>query len=286
MEERFFTQDRPLHPFLFMGCWNRAGHRARDAVAAAIQARPESLLVIGGDNIYPEKDAAGKKRYNLAVLHEGFELYKSKAVIAALGNHNVSNNAIRDSEIAGPWFLPTNYYAVKFTDAALIVLDTNIVTIKDKFEEMKAWLTAIVAKLDVPYYIVQHEPYASYKKEKGQALVGGPELFRCFAANPPLAILCADTHNFQKGILKLEDTPAVTQYVVGTGGASPDEIGDHKHTSEFMYELQDSREKYGFAVIASPGVLEFQEVASWNGGHRRTRRRRGRARSRKYKRSA
>ena len=54
-----------LHPFLFMGCWNytsktERGSAARDAVLAMIKTHPvKELLVVAGDNAYPDKLKVG-----------------------------------------------------------------------------------------------------------------------------------------------------------------------------------------------------------------------------------
>ena len=110
--------DHTLHPFLFMGCWNKEGP-ARDAVASAIHARPEKLLILGGDNIYPEKTPEGKKVYNAAILDRGHRMLGDKIIYVTLGNHNVSDPTIRSHELTDmpatyghSWIIPHSYYTV------------------------------------------------------------------------------------------------------------------------------------------------------------------------------
>ena len=134
VDPRIVKEARPLYPFLFMGCWNRKG-AGRDAVLAAIKKDSVSLLVLGGDNAYPDK-TGNEKRYILTDVMSGlYGLPKDREVYVGIGNHNIdkwavtnSTNSIYEIEQKYPdWNLPYNYYCVLFEDKrALIFLDTNL----------------------------------------------------------------------------------------------------------------------------------------------------------------
>jgi hypothetical protein len=274
MSENFFAEERPLHPFLFMGCWNQPG-KGLEAVAAAIRARQEEMLVLGGDNIYPEKFTDAKtgekhKVYSQSLLDAGIEMLGQKTIYASLGNHNVVSPEILDHEMEMPWILPYSYYCAKFGDGyALVILNTNLEGAA--LSKMIVWFKEIQTKLaadHVPYYLVQHEPYASYKKGKKQSLLIGGALLESISYSP-IAVLCADTHNFQRGTLTLKNGAVLDQYVVGTGGAQPDSVGaansDTFTTGSAQYTLKEHMPGYGFLAV-NVGSAEFIQVADWPTG--------------------
>lgn len=78
-------------------------------------------------------------------------------------------------------------------------------------------------------------------------------------------ILCADTHNYQKSTLQIGDK-TITQYVVGTGGASPDivkaKIGDKYEESGISYVMEDYIPGYGYLEVKADKT-EFIKVSNW-----------------------
>jgi hypothetical protein len=282
----------PLHPFLFMGCWNEpevrsSGVLPRDEVAKAIQKNGIANVVLGGDNIYPTKSvnaATGKKVkvHSIEVFKAGVELLSGKQIFSSLGNHNVEEDAMREAQLHYEnWVLPSRYYAMIFTDGfALVVLDTNLEG--DEFSEMLAWLTATVSKLQhagLKYYVVQHDPYASYKlkvkKDDSGAVIKtthdtvftkASDLLHKFVDYPPVAILCADTHNYQKGLLHVSARISIPQYVVGTGGAQYDRIGETKPiriADDITMTFEEKMEGYGYLEIRAPTTVAFRKVLDW-----------------------
>lgn len=284
--------DEDLHPFLFFGCWNRVEKPVgspRDSVIEAVLRNPIHTVVLGGDNIYPTvTEGSPEKKYRKDLLLEGIGLLASKRVYASLGNHNVKDPAIQAIEIGNPgWTLPSPYYSSYFSDGyALVVLDTNRV---EEPEPMIEWLREEIRKLqarDYKYYVVQHEPYASFKKNKIQRLPNATRFLHELLPYPPVAILCADTHNYQKGIIKIGDVE-ILQYVVGTGGAKPDPIViDSSHSIDvgegITYTMVDHKKGYGFLVVDSKSAT-FEHILPWEamGGTRRWRR--GNKKTRRFK---
>jgi hypothetical protein len=221
-----------LHPFLWMGCWNTVGS-ARNAVLDAIRENSIVNFVLAGDNVYPLEDKSEKKEgekkkkvHSPEVFNEGVaRLAETKRILtSALGNHNVEEAAMEAHQKAYFKITGSNYFYLLFNDAALLILDTNIMDNVAKVDEMCDFLrTALTTGIPsgMPYYLVQHEPFASYKKAKDPVLKNGDKVLRILAMRPPVAILCADTHNYQEGTISV-DGVNIRQIVVGTGGASHD----------------------------------------------------------------
>jgi hypothetical protein len=280
-----------LYPFIFVGCWNRRG-APRDAVAAAIMKTDVDKVILGGDNVYPLQSAdkeKKEKKHEVSVFEEGVKLYSGKRMFAVLGNHNVKDVPVGAAQLAyKDWVLPMPYYIVRFKEAALVCLDTNSMADAEDVKPMAAWLQKTIAELKAenqPYFVIQHEPYASYKKAKPTTLTNGSTLLYEMVDYKPLAILCADTHNYQVGVLDVRGTKIV-QFVVGTGGALHDPIkidtsNDIIIAADISYKFVNHIEGFGYLLIES-NKREFVKVADWSleataggrrGAQRKTRRR-------------
>ena len=280
-----------MEPFLFFGCWNRDGP-ARDTVMTAVKESKIRTVILGGDNIYPQK--VGKvKTYGLETFARGAAFLADKKVYAAIGNHNIADPTVFEAQ-KRLWNISNTFYRFKHGSMNFLVLDTN----RMKNAEMMAWFADQLAELQtsfLPYYLVQHEPYASFKKGKIQILADSAPYLRRLAVYPPRAVLCADTHNYQRGVLRVGGV-VIPQIVVGTGGAEPDPIdveymeshGRQIEIEEGMYELQEYVPGYGYLRVDADGHEEFVLVAPWDsvGGRRRTTKKlmRRQRRSRKHKR--
>ena len=215
-----------LHPFLFVGCWNRVGE-PRDTVIKAMLATAEEKgiqnIVLGGDNVYPlpeddkklkeykkfkkEKKEGEKWDKEIPVKHrvetfmEGIAPFAGKTVILALGNHNVEDPPVLMAEMARLPFDKT-YYAAEFEDAAVVVFDANIKNSDgDLFDKMKDWLTSLLLNLKAkgkPYYFVTHEPFGSFKK--GSRTIWGIDKERIedaaivAAGSTPVILFTLQTH--------------------------------------------------------------------------------------------
>ena len=189
-------------PFLFMGCWNRAGP-ARNHVAAALCDNPIENLVLGGDNIYPEKsvNTSGMKtkKYSRNVFDQGIAALKCKRILGtALGNHNISDRDILKTQMES-LTSGQNYYIQNYPDVNLIFLDSNL-SGKDA-TTMFAWLATELEKMDRNYFLIQHEPLLAFKKHKIHQYQQLAPLLDILIRRPPLAVLCADTHHYQQGVI-------------------------------------------------------------------------------------
>ena len=280
------TIDRPksLIPFLFMGCWNE-DDSPRVSVAKAIMENPIETVVLGGDNVYPQKLRIGNatdftKVYSQKTLLDGIRMLYGKDIYAALGNHNVGGPMLKTQRNLKQWTMPDRYYSINFSDLSLVVIDSNLIEEEAAYTTMKEWLKNTLSELKAAgrkYYYVQHDPFISFGKTKMIVFPKLVDLLSVLVEYPPLAILCADTHNYQKGTLQLGDKAPIQQYVVGTGGAHPDYVkGKNGETYEIdgvVYTMESHIPGYGYLEI-TPEATKFIKVEDWRpfeakGGKRR-----------------
>lgn len=287
-------------PFLFMGCWNRTGP-ARDCVARALRRNPITHLVLGGDNVYPTKSVdvttgAKTKAYDMRVLEEGLAALHTKTILGtALGNHNISDPAIRKEQMKR--LLPgsrdgATYYRLTHDDVDLVFLDSNLMETDPT--DMLAWLVdTLRTRGATPYFLIQHEPVLAFKKHKRHQLKNAKALLDVLIHRPPIAILCADTHHYQHGIIEYKGVH-IAQYIVGTGGAEPDFMKadtDILNVDDITYRRIEYMKGYGYLQVNTPSHIEFIHVCDWaehegvggGGGGRRQRKTRKRRAGRSRK---
>jgi len=274
-----------------MGCWNNRseGHAA---VMEELRKRPEQVLILGGDNAYPDHN----KHWDIDYLIGEMKRLPNKEKFAAFGNHNLDVGILERAELAlhptnHRWNMPDNYYACMFTDGfAIIVLDTNCfnyyaneILTKPPYsldpkrlqfaEEMLRWLHETVQLLErrsTPYYLVQHDPIVSHKADKKKRTIvrclhHGDRILDQLLRYPPLRILCADTHNYQEGDILYKGV-LFHQIVSGTGGGKPDKLDVSKILGEtqcptLLYQRTKYVPGYGFVQIAKHA--SFQKVRNW-----------------------
>jgi len=251
---------KTLHPFLFMGCWNytsktERGSAARDAVLAMIKTHPaKELLVVAGDNAYPDKVKVGNEKIKTFIVEDigqGFDLLKASRsqgnLLVGIGNHNAERLNAGDKrilQVERETFgsaLPSPYFCRMFSKdrCALLFLDTNAFEKKhaklnalyanpDYMDDMLEWLEETLLYLKerrYKYYLIQHEPMFSIKPKEVQMLSQASHVMDILHAvrHKPIAILSADTHNHQQWQLEYKGH-SYMQVVTGTGGARPDYV--------------------------------------------------------------
>jgi hypothetical protein len=301
----------PLFPFVFVGCWNQPGVTGReedlprDKVAEAVSGMREYIqyIILGGDNVYPRPLASGEKNkfHDPTVFDEGIKLYAAsgKQILGSFGNHNVDTLG-HQMETFG---LSKTYYHREFADRIhLLVLDTNIILNKhtpgaaeEQYDKMRTWFGGEVASLPAGhrYFVVQHEPYFTAREKKGFGELPNADPFlEIMFARLPIAVLCADTHHYQHatiGKVGADPRQVIHQFIVGTGGASPDSHKPDFSSSatmreRYIYTKVQEIPGYGFLIIPDPepSHFVFKRVLSWppsvKGGYRRTYKRRKAAR--------
>jgi hypothetical protein len=281
-ERRMYTANMPLHPFLFMGCWNKPS-KGHHAVLQAILDRPESVLILGGDNAYSDKQT---QVMNYAFVFGEHEKLRTKETFVALGNHNLNDPATLRQEKkyhndpSMHWHMPDNYYCYTFQDGyAIVVLDTSPLHFWPQasyrgvdltfLPAMLAWLQQTLTVLQskkIPYYLVQHDPIVAHKHSSVRYLQEGTRILQAIANYPPKCILSADIHNFQEGLLEYNGT-LIKQYVAGTGGGDPYDIYPVVRNAQKQprYYLERFTSGYGFLRVQEDWKkpVEFVKVQEW-----------------------
>jgi hypothetical protein len=204
--------DIPLHPFIFVGCWNNPNTHDYRHVFERIKEEPMKTLILGGDNIYPFKEANGSKRYNLDEVQKGFEIaHKAKPYIfTAFGNHNITNSSVYEKE-KKLYGLLSSYYCVHFTDGFTLIFLNSLFAINDEdmytdeLNAMLEWLQEIVSKIS-KYYIVLHHPIAGIRAKGPWILPNKNSILSILQHNLPIAILCSHLHFFQAGEIEFHNT--------------------------------------------------------------------------------
>ena len=302
------TTDVPLHPFLFVGCWNNPNTHVYKHVFEKIEADPVTTLVLGGDNIYPVKDARGNKRYNLHAVEEGFDIARrgKTHIFTAVGNHNVTNSNVYEKE-KNLYGIVSPYYCVHFTDGYSLIFLNSLYTINDddeytdELEAMLEWLKGTLLT-GIKYYLVQHHPISGIRGKGPWTLPNKNRVLSILQYNLPIAILCSHLHFFQMGEIEFHNKSnnenssphfgtsikKIPQYIVGTGGAKFDEPPSSSSQSIiegegiFKYTITDTQKINGYARIQAPGAITFVPVPIVSsGGHRSRSKSRSKSRSRR-----
>ena len=296
-----------LMPFIFVGCWNEKGDPHIQIIDAIERSRINNL-VLGGDNFYPEKIGKGDdkvKTFNSGLLTT--PIFARKHVVSALGNHNVESGMGKTGEHVDvlllerahqTWHIPGGppyYFIMRYNDVDLMILDTNIIEDDKQFNEMIECIRSYDATR--PYYCVMHEPIFSAKQKIKEGVIKtvyhamskGTEILEALWTKEklPVAILCADTHNYHTVNISYRDR-TIKQIVVGTGGASPDPVKWDLYTTpiirgDITYTIippsyndkpyLNEQNKYGYIVIETIEEHTFVPVLAWasKGGRRKSR---------------
>lgn len=259
----------PLTTFLFMGCWNKEGcqtpHSGQSKVAALIRKEPaEYPLFLGGDNVYPDKDPVTKKKtYSPQRLAQGIQCLirdVHRPLFAAIGNHNLP---LLPTQLLAPWILPAPTYRIRFSNGSVLVLDSNPWDEgdekrgRDVLEALETELVDLRSRGE-PYYCIMHHPIISYKKKGLQILPNHAAVLDVLIQYPPLILLVADTHNYQKGVIGWKGQK-ILQIVSGTGGADLDPMEFGGSPKGIEYTLLEGMVAHGYQRILN-GVAEFVEV--------------------------
>ena len=235
-----------LVPFIFVGCWNR-NDTPRNNVTDSIRRNKIKNVVLGGDNVYPNKN--GKPHSNtfksrLKILFDGIYRLRGKKIYTALGNHDVDDMLHVQLNIK-EWIIPDRYYCVDFKDYSLVVIDSNITN-----KDMPEWLLQKVNELrnaNKKYFYVQHHPFITcqHKVKKVEQYV--LPLLDILSTYPPISILCAHCHNYQNGTLHVNGV-TIQQFIVGTGGGNL-HSAISTQTSNIMYTVNEYIESYGYLEV-------------------------------------
>lgn len=125
------------------------------AMAAEHARRPFDALVLLGDNVYPDGDAA---RVDEAVLEPLAPiLSRGVELVAVLGNHDVDRG--QGDEIARRLGMPGRWYERRFGSVQLLALDSTRAADRGQ----RAWIDRKLAGSEAPFRLValHHPPYSA-----------------------------------------------------------------------------------------------------------------------------
>lgn len=273
-----------MNSFFVLGCWNSdhcEGLDYRTAVLKDLQTKhknkPFQFGVIAGDNIYQQQ-----KNYYLKTLKYGFyQLSQLQLPLyTILGNHDVHKPSILEAHLTlhkqRKIILPKNCYVVRFEHLRLIMLDTNLLTMKtdkggvydkllhdysdffetassnDLLEQLQAELQSL---FDGWTLVIGHEPLISIKSKKGQVqmsmLTKTSELLKLLSNVPKCIYLCADVHAFEVINIPINNS-FIPMVVAGTGGADPDILPPSNAKLSYMNQtltIEGMNPAYGYVSV-------------------------------------
>ncbi|WP_026103352.1 metallophosphoesterase [Pseudanabaena sp. PCC 6802] len=192
-----------------------------DAMAKYYEAKPYPLVILAGDNIYPNGEIERVK----SVFEEPYKPLLSKGVEfhAVLGNHDIiTDNGVPQIEYK-PFHMPDRYYTFRQGSVQFFGIDTNV---NSPWKKQLAWLEESLAASDAPWKIVfgHHPIYSSGFYGNTQAFID--DLSPLFAKYNVQLYLCGHDHNYERS----KDIKGTT-YIVHGGGAHTRSVGKSATTA-------------------------------------------------------
>lgn len=192
-----------------------SGDRKQEAVAERMaevhRVRPVDLVLLGGDNIYPDG--------NLARIVASFERPYQRLLAAGvpfhavLGNHDI-RTANGDPQVAyRPFGMKGRWYSLRRGPVELFMLDTNT---NARWQHQMPWLKKALAASTAPWKVVvgHHPIYSSgFYGDDPAAIARLTPLFQRYGVQ---LYINGHEHHYERS-LPLEGT---TYLVVGGGGAA------------------------------------------------------------------
>jgi 3',5'-cyclic AMP phosphodiesterase CpdA len=232
------------------GGGNAEQREVGERMAAVNRVRPLDLVVLGGDNIYPNGDIA-QVREKFTDPYKGL-LNAGVPFHAVLGNHDI-RTANGDPQIAYPPFgMKGRWYTLRKGPVEFFMIDTNINT---DWGRQRPWLREALAASTAPWKVVvgHHPIYSSgYYGNDEAARDRLATLFR--SAGVQLYINGHD-HNYERS----KPINGTTYLVVGGGGAylRPIEPGPNSARAISVHSFAE--------LTAGKDSLEIQ---AWDAGGR------------------
>ncbi len=191
------------------GTWNETQRKVRDAYLAATADRPTDLVILLGDNAYPD---GTDYNYQYALFERMYEsVLRQVPVWPCIGNHDASR--LDEVMQTGPYFdifsLPTAgsgseaYYSFDFANVHFVAMDDSLV----RTPAQVAWLQRDVATTAQPWLIAWAHVSTFSKGTHDSDIDGGSEGLHRAAFNPVLEdagvdlILSGHSHGYERSIL-------------------------------------------------------------------------------------
>jgi 3',5'-cyclic AMP phosphodiesterase CpdA len=224
------------------GSGNSRQQAVADQMAAVHRSRPVDLVLLAGDNIYPDGDLKRVEKTFLtpyrALLSAGVPFH------AALGNHDIRTGN-GDPQVAYPPFgMKGRWYSLRRGPLEVFVIDTNT---NARWQHQKPWLQKALAASTAPWKVVvgHHPIYSSgfYGDDSVAAARLGP-LFRRYGVQ---LYINGHEHHYERS----KPIDGTTYLIVGGGGASLRAVVPDEHSAR-------AQSVHSFAEItATPTELKL-----------------------------
>ena len=206
---------------------------------------------------------------NIILFEDVMTLYNNKTLIIFI------DTTLYDNEKQEEYITNTCYKQINSTYRIFKnVLETG--KIKDLVEYQNNKIFEIIANTirDQPMFsnliIIGHEPITSIKSKEGKDKATSLELLiNCFkqvveiirSKNINVYYLCADTHLYQHGTVKINDY-MINMYVVGTGGTTLDNcsISNNKTFGDVEYTIIEQKKTHGFITVECDDTVKINFV--------------------------
>jgi 3',5'-cyclic AMP phosphodiesterase CpdA len=171
---------------------------------------PVDLVVMGGDNIYPDGNI---KRVGKTFLEPYRELLKAGVPFhAVLGNHDIRSGNGNPQVAFAPLGMKGRWYTLRRGPVEFFMLDTNVTT---PWEQQLPWLRQALASSDAPWKVaVGHHPiYSSgHYGDDAAAIARLTPLFRRYGVQ---LYINGHEHNYER----TQPIAGTTYLIVGGSGA-------------------------------------------------------------------
>lgn len=182
-----------------------------EQMAAVHRRRPVDLVLLGGDNIYPDGDLA---RIDATFRRPYAELLSAGVPFhAVLGNHDI-RTANGDPQVAyRPFGMEGRFYNLRRGPVEFVMLDTNV---NADWQRQTSWLRTVLARSTAPWKVVvgHHPIYSSGLYGNDPQLQA--RLAALMARHGVQLFINGHEHHYERSL----PIDGITYLVVGGGGAS------------------------------------------------------------------
>ena len=228
------------------GSGNTHQQAVADRMAEVHRRRPVNLVVLAGDNIYPDGDLARVvstfERPYRELLSAGVPFH------AVLGNHDI-RTANGDPQLAyAPFGMKGRWYSLRRGPVELFMIDTNM---NARWQHQMPWLRKALSSSTAPWKVVvgHHPIYSSgFYGDDPAAIAQLTPVFKRYGVQ---LYINGHEHNYERS----KPIDGTTYLVVGGGGASLRAVVPDEHAARAL-------SAYSFAEISASDTE--LEIVAWN----------------------
>ncbi len=228
------------------GSGNSHQQAVADRMAEVHRRRPVNLVVLAGDNIYPDGDIARVvttfERPYRELLSAGIPFH------AVLGNHDI-RTANGEPQLAyAPFGMKGRWYNLRRGPVELFMIDTNM---NARWQQQLPWLRKALSSSTAPWKVVvgHHPIYSSgFYGDDPAAIARLTPVFKRYGVQ---LYINGHEHNYERS----KPIDGTTYLVVGGGGASIRAVVPDEHAARAL-------SAYSFAEISATD--SELEIVAWN----------------------